>query len=146
MRGIGSVTPDRFERALDISGVATRKLTQALFLVNPEDFLPFDDQIEPLGPFDSISFPNSWPGFRITWMDYRKWIDEVRASFPGCWLCEANLLAWLLYSEEFSFEANDWFQVSTNVFNDSTDRWDEFESNNCVHTGGPGEKNDISPE
>ena len=61
-------------------------------------------------------------------MDYRKWIDEVRASFPGCWLCEANLLAWLLYSDEFSaFEANNWFQVSTNVFNDGTDHWDEFE-------------------
>ena len=139
VRGVGTVTPNHFERALDVGGVATRKLTQALFLVNPEDFLPFDDQIEPLGPFDSISIPNSWPGFRISWTDYRKWIDQVRASFPGCWLCEANLLAWLLYSEEFSFEANDWFQVSTNVFADKTDRWDEFESNNCVYTGGPGE-------
>ena len=139
VHGIESVTPDRFERALDVGNVATRKLTQALFLVNPEDFLPFDDQIEPLGPFDSISIPNSWQGFRISWTDYRKWIDEVRTSFPGCWLCEANLLAWSLYSEEFSFETNDWFQVSTNVFNDRTDRWDEFESNDFVYTGGPGE-------
>ena len=46
VRGIGTVTPDPFERALEIRGVATRKLTQALFLVNPEDFLPFDDKVE----------------------------------------------------------------------------------------------------
>ena len=138
VRGVGTVTPNHFERALDIGGVATRKLTQALFLVNPEDFLPFDDQVEPLKLFDSVPFPKKFPGFRISWMDYRKWIDEVRASFPGCWLCEANLLAWLLYSEEFSFEANDWFQVSTNVSDNDTDRWDEFESNNFVYTGGPG--------
>ena len=138
--GIGSVTPDHFERALDINGVATRKLTQALFLVNPQDFLPFDDQTEPLGPFDSISIPNSWPGFRISWTDYRKWIDEVKASFPECWLCEANLLAWLMHSEELSVQSSACFQVSTNVFNDSKDRWDEFDSNNCVYTGGAGQK------
>ena len=139
--GITSVTPNHFERALDIYGVATRKLTQALFLVNPEDFLSFDDQVKPLNLFDSVPFPRTFNGYRIAWTDYKKWIDEVRASFPGCWLCDANLLAWLLYSGEFSVEASNWFQVSTNVFNDGTDRWEEFESNNCVYTGGPGQKN-----
>ena len=140
VRGIESVTPDHFGRALDIRGVGTRKLTQALFLVNPEDFLSFDDQTKPLEPFDSISLPTNWQGYRIRWADYRKWIDEVGASFPGCWLCEANLLAWLLYSGELSVKASNWFQVSTNVFNDDTDRWDEFDSNHCVYTGGPGQK------
>ena len=140
VRGIGSITPDHFERALELHGVGTRKLTEALFLVNPEDFLSFDDHLKPLEPFDSIFLPTNWQGYRIRWADYRKWIDEVRASFPGCWLCEANLLAWLLHSDEFSVEASNWFQVSTNVFNDDTDRWEEFESNNCVYTGGSGHK------
>ena len=140
VRGIESVTPDHFERALEIRGVGTRKLTQALFLVNPEDFLSFDDQTKPLEPFDSISLPTDWQGYRIRWADYRKWIDEVGGSFPGCWLCEANLLAWLLYSGELSVQASNWFQVSTNVFNDGTDRWNEFDSNHCVYTGGPGQE------
>ena len=140
VRGIESVTPDHFERVLEIRGVGTRKLTQALFLVNPEDFLSFDDQTKPLEPFDSISLPINWQGYRISWADYRKWIDEVRASFPGCWLCEANLLAWLLYSGRFSVQANNYFQVSTNVFDDDTDRWDEFDTNHCVYTGGPGQE------
>ena len=137
--GIESVTPDHFERALDISRVATRKLTQALFLVNPEEFLPFDDHLKTLGPFDTVSFPDRWPGFRIGWIDYREWIGEVGASFPGCWLCEANLLAWVLNSGEPSVRTRKFFQVSTNAFNDGADRWDEFESNNFVYTGGPGE-------
>ena len=139
VHGIGSVTPDYFNRALDINGVAIRKLSQVLFLVNPEEFLPFDDQIEPLGPFDSIAIPKNWTGFRTSWTDYRNWLDEVSASFPGCWLSEANLLAWLLVSEDISVLANNYFQVSTNVFGDREDRWDEFESNNYVYTGGPGE-------
>lgn len=138
--GIELVKPDHFERALDIGGVGTRKLTQALFLVNPEEFLSFDDQTKPLGPFDSISFPTNWRGHRMCWADYRKWINEVGASFPGCWLCEANLLAWLLYSGELTVSESSWFQVSTNVEDDKTDRWDEFDSNHCVYTGGPGQK------
>ena len=32
VRGIGSITPDHFERALELHGVGTRKLTQALSL------------------------------------------------------------------------------------------------------------------
>ena len=139
VRGIESVTPDHFERALDINRVATRKLTQALFLVNPEDFFPFDEQAKRLKLFDSVALPSNWSGFRISWADYRKWLNEVGASFPGCWLCEANLLAYLLALPNFSVQASNCFQVSTNVFNDGEDRWDEFESNNFVYTGGPGE-------
>ena len=143
VKGIDSVSPDHFERALDIGGVATRKLTQALFLVNPEEFLPFDDQVKPLKLFDSVAFPDSWANFQISWKDYRKWLEEARASFPGCWLCEAHLIAWLLSpSNELpvSVLASNCFQVSTNVFGDDTDRWDDFDAENCVYTGGPGGK------
>ena len=140
VQGIGSVTHDHFERALDIGNVATRKLTQALFLVNPEDFLPFDGQVRPLQPFDSVAFPDSWANYRISWTDYRIWLGEVSESFPGCWLCEANLLAWLLSSNEFSVQPSNCFQVSTNVYDDGTDRWGEFESNNYVYTAGPDEE------
>ena len=139
VRGIGSVTPEHFERALELGRVGTRKLTQTLFLVNPEDFFPFDNQAKPLKLFDSVALPSNWSNFRICWADYRKWLDEVGTSFPGCWLCEANLLAYLLTLPNFSVQRNNRFQVSTNVFNDGEDHWDEFESNNCVYTGGPGE-------
>ena len=136
--GIESVTSDRFERALDIGRVSTRKLTQALFLVNPEDFLPFDDKVEPLNLFDSVAFPDNFAGFRIGWTDYQQWLGEVRASFPGCWLYEANLLAWLLSSGQLSVQASKFYQISTNVYDKGEDHWVEFDAGNCVFTGGPG--------
>ena len=136
--GIESVTSDRFERALDIGQVSTRKLTQALFLVNPEDFLPFDDKVEPLNLFDSVAFPDNFAAFRIGWTDYQQWLGEVRASFPGCWLYEANLLAWLLSSRQLSVQASNFYQISTNVYAKGEDHWAEFDAGNCVFTGGPG--------
>ena len=138
VRGIESVESDHFEGALEVGNVATRKLTQALFLVNPEEFLPFDERAKPLDLFDSDALPKGWEK-DIRWKHYREWLVEVRTSFPGCWLCEANLLAWWLSSGQVSVQASSFYQISTNVYNDDTDRWDEFESKNCVFTGGPGQ-------
>ena len=110
VQGIESVTPDHFERALEIGNVATAKLTQALFLVNPEEFLPFDDKAKSLELFDSVALPSNWATSGISWTDYRQWLDEVSASFPGCWLCEANLLAWWLSSDQISVQASSFYQ------------------------------------
>ena len=142
VQGIESVTPDHFERALEIGRVATQKLTQALFLVNPEEFLPFDEKAKRLKLFDANALPKDWKN-SIGWTDYRKWLGEVRDSFPGCWLFEANLLAWLLNPDNpdhLSVQASNYFQVSTNVNNKGEDHWGEFDAGNCVFTGGPGEE------
>ena len=142
VQGIESVTPDHFERALEIGRVATQKLTQALFLVNPEEFLPFDEKAKHLKLFDANALPKDWKN-SIGWTDYRKWLGEVRDSFPGCWLFEANLLAWLLNPDNpdhLSVQASNYFQVSTNVNNKVEDHWGEFDAGNCVFTGGPGEE------
>ena len=143
VQGIGSVEPDHFEGALEVGNVATQKLTQALFLVNPEDFLPFDERAKPLKLFDADALPKTWKK-AISWEHYRKWLGEVRASFPACWLCEANLLAWWLSSEQLSVQASRFYQISTNVWDDGTDRWDEFDSDNGVYTGGPGQERTYS--
>ncbi|MDE0459866.1 MAG: AAA family ATPase [Chromatiales bacterium] len=139
VQGIESVKPDHFERALEVGNVATPKLTQALFLVNPEEFLPFDERATPLKIFESDALPKDWKKC-ISWKHYRQWLDEVNASFPGCWLCEANLLAWWLSSGQVSVQASSFYQISTNVHDDDTDRWDEFDANHCVYTGGPGQE------
>ena len=83
--------------------------------------------------------PKDWKKC-ISWKHYRQWLDEVNASFPGCWLCEANLLAWWLSSGQVSVQASSFYQISTNVHDDDTDRWDEFDANHCVYTGGPGQE------
>ena len=52
--GFGSVKPDQFEEAFNLPNVATRKFTQVLFLVNPDEFLPIDEQTGSLNFFESV--------------------------------------------------------------------------------------------
>lgn len=130
---VNPVNPRDFESALRIHNVATTKLTQVLFLINPENFFPIDDYTKSLGFFDSV--PN-----QISWEHYQQLIGRVKTGLPGCHLYEANLFAYLQSSGKLAVQADTCFQVSTNVYNDGDDYWADFESNNHVYTGGPGEK------
>ena len=131
-QGIASIDPDDFQGALDIGQVGLKKLTQALFLANPNELLPLDDSTTRLLPD-----PNTKVG---NWSDYLAALNEIRGSFPGCTLYEANLVAYLLYSGTFSTIGQNVFQISTNVYDDYVDKWPEFEDESAVWTGGPGEK------
>ena len=131
--GSGSVNPDDFESALRIDKVSTANLTQVLFLINPEDFFPIDRHTKSLGFFDSV--PK-----QISWEHYQQLIGRVKTGLPRCHLYEANLFAYLRSSGELTVQADTCFQVSTNVYNDGDDHWDDFASNNHVYTGGPGKE------
>ena len=134
VNGLEGVSAQSFERALDIRNVATRKLTQALFLINPEEFIPIDDDTKSLGlfPFDVV--PKN-----ITLTDYRSLIGKARAAFPGCELYEINVFAYLQNRGQFTVHANRWFQISTRAYGPSgDDLWDDFVQDNSVYTGGSG--------
>ena len=132
--GFEAINPDDFQQALDLPGIAITKLTHALFLVNPLEFLPIDDQTNSLGFFDTMSK-------NITLEKYASCIDSIQKGFPGCELYEINLLAYLHSRDSIlNIDAGKCFQVSTNAYNNKIDRWKEFEANNYVYTGGPGEK------
>ena len=133
LTGFGSVQPAEFEEALSLPKVATRKLTQALFLVNPDAFLPIDEQTGSLGFFESV--PKS-----IGLEEYEGVIRKVMAAFPRIRPYEANLFAYLHSSNRLRVDASSVFQVSTNVYNDGDDHWKEFASGNCVFVGGLGDK------
>ena len=131
--GFAPVKPDEFEEALSLPNVATRKLTQVLFLVNPSEFIPIDDQTGSLGFFDSV--PK-----RIALDQYGSLIRRIGDAFPGCRLYEAHQFSYLLSSNRLRVNADRCFQVSTNVHDDGNDYWEEFEADNCVYTGSPGDK------
>ena len=131
--GFGNVRPDDFEGAVGLRKVATTKLTQVLFLVNPEEFLPIDEHTKSLGFFDSV--PK-----RIELAEYKSLVETVREAFPGCRPYEANMLLYLCSSEQLRIDAGRCFQISTNVYNDGKDHWEQFEGGNWVYTGGPGNK------
>lgn len=134
VNGIDSVAAEDFKRVQEIDQVKITKVTQALFLVNPDDFLPYDDTIHSLG----IADPS--PGKMVLWETYRKDLDEIRHPFPGCRPYEINFLASECSKTSNPLRVNPdrCFQISTNVYNDKRDLWEDFSSKNWAYTGGPG--------
>ena len=134
VQGFGGISARNFEGALDIRNVATKKLTQALFLINPENFIPIDDDTTSLGLFPFKKVPRS-----LTLIEYGNLIDIVRQTFPGCELFEINMFAYLRNRDELTVHANRWYQVSTMAHGeDGDDHWNRFKKNYCVYTGGAG--------
>ncbi len=133
VKGIDQVSADEFDSALQIKRVGLPKLTQALFLLNPNDFLPYDNRILSLGVSDALRG-------KETWKNYRNEIKKVRDAFPGCVPYEINLLVYESTNSKNPLTVNPerCFQISTNVYNDNVDRWGDFSENCWVYTGGPG--------
>ena len=131
--GADAVSAADFDAALAIGQVRFPKLTQTLFLINPSEFMPYDDGTRKL-------LTDNDPGAR-DWEGYRSAVGRFHDAFPGCGLHEVNLLAYLLSSGELSLGSAA-YQVSTSVYDDGQDRWSEFVEANAVWTGGPGSKTD----
>ena len=127
--GLDAVGGADFDAALAIGGVRLPKLTQTLFLINPSEFMPYDDGTRKL-------FMGNDPGAR-NWEGYRTAVSRFREAFPGCGLHEVNIFAFLFGAGGLSLGSAA-YQVSTNVYGDNVDRWDEFVKANAVWTGGPG--------
>lgn len=132
INGLDSIDNNDFLNAQAISGVAISKLTQALFLINSKEFLPWDTNTSFLLN-RTISKPQP-----TSYTAYIEILNEFRELFPGCQYREMNLLAYSLKSEEFSLKGGDSYQVSTNVYNEGNDLWDDFDRENAIWTSGPG--------
>ena len=134
VESIESVSGADFVAAQEISGVAIRKLTQALFLINAREFLPYDDWTLALGVVEAKR------GGSVSFDDYRNDISKLREAFPGCMPYEINMLAYETGRTDSPLKLDPTrpWQISTNVYNDAVDRWEDFELNNWAYTGGPG--------
>ena len=131
--------------ALDVDGVEVGTLTQALFLVNPDFFLPVDSAVD-------VCFSEGWreeKGEKIKGNEgYEKYLAtrvEIKNRFPGCEPYE--IYTFLRWQEDKGAISKDskLFQISTNAHGDGTDFWDKkgtedinFRENNWVFVGGPG--------
>lgn len=115
-----------FDAAYEIPGVGTYKLTQALFLANPDAFLPYDGTTKRLMA-DPVTRPD--------WSTCRRGMEELLGRFPGCEPWETNLFAYLVGASKLKVGPRA-FQVSTRVYNDGRDFWDDFQDNHWVYTGG----------
>ena len=131
VHGFDAVDPDDFENALKIRNVATKKLTQVLFVINPKEFIQIDEFTKKFVSLGRI--PN-----QISWKEYANRTNLLRAAFPGCQLFEIQDITYRISRKWLSVQTHRFFQVSTNVDNTDKDYWEEFNSNYRIFTGNPG--------
>ena len=127
VEGRDSVRASDFDGAYEIPGVGTYNLTQALFLANPEAFLPYDLTTKPL---------MAAPVKRPDWSTCCNGTDEVRSRFPGCRPWEVDLFAYLFSPGESTVGDQIW-QASTEIDGEG-DCEGEFFEHNWVRTGKRG--------
>ena len=131
-----SVRSDTFKSVFKITGVGVAKLSQTLFLIDPTKFLPFDNHgILALGIGEYEE-----PPAEIEWDEYHKEMKRVMEAFPECECYEVSMFSYLWKYGSMPVNSHSCYQVSTNVYNDGTDYWNDFEENNWVYTGGPGNR------
>ncbi len=126
--GSGSVQPGAFEEIRTFKGVGIPKLTQALFLVNPEDFLPCDDKsaFELCGNRDAVD----------DWTSYGVQSRVVRSMFPGLRTYEINRASFLLLPIVSKLaDSCAWQSSKYQEENSGKDYWSEFRENGCIHHG-----------
>lgn len=129
-----------FEGALKIGNVDITKLTQALFLINPEYFIPIDDRT-------AILFPNKTTkelknvirndGFS----GYQELMSQLKTRFKGCEFWEMNRLAYAIVGENLKPDFDNWwYQISSQWDGegegDFIDKWFEDSSIAIGHTEG----------
>lgn len=102
-----------FNETLKIGNVGISKLTQVLFLINPEEFIPIDERTAILFPNKEISELKKiidTDGYH----GYVKLIEDLKNRFFGCEMYEINRLAWALVGEKIQLRYDpSWYQVSS---------------------------------
>ncbi len=136
------IAADEFDQVLEIKGVGVGKLTQTLFLVNPNHFLPVDSSLADLS--EALHLPVPAEIESAGYAAYRSLLEKVRNAFPMCQPYEINMFLYLQKSGSIVV-SDDFYQVSTQVMGDGQgDYWDEgeynFKANYWVYTGDAGGK------
>lgn len=133
-----TIGPTDFEDALKLNGVGVTRLTQTLFLINPEFFQPVDNITDDLSKALGLPVPSAIEADirkEGGYEKYRAIVGKLMEAFPGCQPYEINMFLYMQRSRKIVVSDN-FYQISTNVMNDGEDYWDDFAENNRVYTGG----------
>ncbi len=130
-----NIGSDDFKNALKIKYTRVPKLTQTLFLINPEYFLPVDNSTEILSEvlglpaLSKIEQEIQDGGYK----KYESLLKKLKEAFPGCQSYEINMFLYLQKSGKIEV-SNNFLQISTDVYDNKKDYWNDFEKNNWVYT------------
>ena len=122
------IEPELFREVLEIKFVAIVKLTQTLFLINPDYFVPAD-------ALECLPANRGMDLKRCGHAEYVSAMDKAKRTFPECHAYEINAFVFFQYmsgSPLITAESR-YFQVSTRAYKD--DRWSDFDRSNAVYTG-----------
>lgn len=120
-------------------GVEVGTLTQALFLVNPDFFLPVDSAVD-------TCFSEGWREEKEEkikgdegYAEYLSVQKEIKKRFPGCEPYEIwTFLRWQGDKVAISKDSK-FFRVSTQAHgHQQGDSWSDFKDSNWIFVGGPG--------
>ncbi|MCF8235877.1 MAG: AAA family ATPase [Bacteroidales bacterium] len=137
----GSIIDENdFRNVLSLKNVRFSKLSQAMFLINPKQYIPFDTQmnslpVSELADLKQVVSKIDKKGISI----YHQAIEKLKNAFPGCDLYEINLLNVLINSADqdqlrVSYK---YCQVSSWVNGQKDkDYIQDFIDQNAVWTGG----------
>ena len=142
-----------FADVLSIANVGVDKLTDTLFLIDPEKFLPVDKHVmDPMSRYLGVNFPLVEQSIKQNgYIRYKEIVGRIRRAFPGCHPYEIQAFLFHHGQEALIEPDPDVFQVSSNVFNEPRpkDLWSQlssggsdgrrtFDEDHCVYVGGPG--------
>ncbi|MDX1828235.1 MAG: AAA family ATPase [Lutibacter sp.] len=128
-----------FLTVLSLKNVGVTKLTQAMFLIDPIKYMPFDTRMNTL-PLDSldklklISQQIEEEGIK----PYNEVLQKLKSNFSGCYFYEINLFNYFLNnnSQDQLRISNTYCQVSSNAQGQNEgDYFDDFVEKNGVYTG-----------
>ena len=135
-----AIDEDDFRNVLSLRNVGFTKLSQAMFLICPQAYIPFDTQMNSLPIPDLADLKNvasriDREGIHI----YMQALEKLKATFPGCEFVELNLLNVLINStQKDRIEiSNKYCQISSNIYGQNGGEYfQDFIDNNAVYTGG----------
>ncbi len=93
------INPRDFKNVMNINNVAVVKLTQALFLINPEYFQPVDNLTDELSEVLGLPAPSDLQSGINKSGEYERYlsfIQQLMQAFPGCRPYEINMFLYLI--------------------------------------------------
>ena len=141
-----------FGEVLNIKMVGVSKLTQTLYLIDPERFLPFDRHIGgAMSGWLGSTFPQLEKEIKDNgYARYAEILRQIKGAFPACHPYEINTFLYIHGRESLIGAGRKVFQISSYVYDDDRDFWESdhmqgsrtlpaFKKNRIIYTRGSGE-------
>ena len=145
-----------FDEVLDIKMVGVSKLTQTLYLIDPERFLPFDKHIwGAMSGWIGSTFPRLEKEIKDNgYTRYAKILRQIKDAFPACHPYEINTFLYIHGRKPLIGAQQEVFQVHSQI--DRKDIWESseekdrenlhaFKDNYVVYVGRQGGENKDYP-